>query len=52
MKTNPEFDTFNSAMDTILKANPQIVKSAMDQEKQERKSKREASAPASSSRDA
>jgi hypothetical protein len=40
MKSNPEFDAFNTAMDTILKANPQVVKSAMEQEKQERETER------------
>ena len=52
MKTNPEFNTFNEAMDTILRANPQIVKAAMEEEKKERAAKRLASDPSSSNRDA
>jgi hypothetical protein len=35
-KPNPEYDTFNTAMDTILKANPEVVKSAMEADKLER----------------
>ena len=40
MKSNPEYATFNSAMDTILRANPQIVKAAMKAEKRKRAAKR------------
>ena len=44
-KTSPEYDAFNSAMDTILHANPKAVKEAMEAEKQanaeRRKAKRE-----------
>ena len=51
-----EFDNFDAAMSTLLKANPEAVKAAMEQEKKEReaarKAKRAASVPASSSRDA
>jgi hypothetical protein len=36
MKTNPEYNSFSKAMDTILKANPDHVKAAMDAEKRER----------------
>jgi hypothetical protein len=36
MKTSREYETFSRAMGTILKANPQVVKSAMEAEKQER----------------
>jgi hypothetical protein len=36
MKNSPEYDTFSKAMTTILKANPQVVKVAMEAEKQER----------------
>jgi hypothetical protein len=36
MKPNPEYDTFSNAMDTILKANPEVVKSAMEADKRER----------------
>lgn len=41
MKSNPEFDNFNSAMDTILKADPKAVKEAMEAEKQANAEKRE-----------
>jgi hypothetical protein len=30
MSANPEFDTFNAAMDTILRADPKAVKAEMD----------------------
>ena len=36
MKTNHEYDAFSKAMDTILKAKPEVVKAAMEAEKQER----------------
>jgi hypothetical protein len=36
MKTNPEYDTFSKAMDTVLRADPQAVKAAMDAEKRGR----------------
>jgi len=42
MKTNPEFDTFNTAMDTILRADPKVVKAEMEAEKGQRAAKREA----------
>ena len=52
-----DLDKFNDGMATLLKANPQIVKAAMEQEKQEREAERKAkrassSVPASSNRDA
>ena len=51
-----EKDLFDEGMTKLLKANPQIVKAAMEQEKQEReaerKAKRPSSVPASSNRDA
>ena len=51
-----EKENFDAGMDKLLKANPKIVKAAMEQEKQEReaerKAKRASSAPVSSSRDA
>ncbi len=51
-----ERETFDEGMDNLLRANPKIVKAAMEQEKQEReaerKAKRASSVPASSSRDA
>jgi hypothetical protein len=37
MKSNPEYDTFSKAMDTILKADPEAVKAAIEAEKSERK---------------
>jgi len=40
MKQNTEYDTFNRAMDTILKANPEIVKRAMELDKEERAKRR------------
>jgi hypothetical protein len=40
MKTNPEFDNFNNAMETILKADPAKVKAQMEAEKKEREAKR------------
>jgi hypothetical protein len=43
-KDNPEFDTFNSAMNVILKADPKAVKIAMEADKQARKSKKQPSA--------
>lgn len=36
MKSDSEFSKFSCAMDTILKANPIVVKEAMEAEKQER----------------
>jgi hypothetical protein len=35
-----EFDNFNRAMDTILKAKPEIVKRAMELEKEDRAKRR------------
>lgn len=46
-----ELDTFNTAMDKLLKADPKLIKAAMEQEKQEREAERGASVPASSNRD-
>lgn len=65
MKPNTEFKAFNAAMGTILKADPAVVKSAMEAERQEREEetrrtgkrgrgrplKPSPSGPASSSRD-
>ena len=45
MSQNKEFDTFNRAMDTILKAKPEIVKRAMELEKQDRANRRKAKNP-------
>jgi hypothetical protein len=36
MKTSREYQSFSKAMDTILKADPQSVKAAMEEEKRER----------------
>jgi AT hook motif len=36
MKTSREYQAFSRSMDTILKANPEAVKAAMDAEKRER----------------
>ena len=36
MKQNSEYDTFSKAMGTILRANPDDVKAAMETEKRER----------------
>lgn len=52
-----EKDRFDHGMSKLLKANPQIVKAAMEQEKLEREEERKvkrasSSAPASSNRDA
>ncbi len=52
-----ERETFDEGMDKLLRANPKIVKAAMEQEKQEREAERKAkraaaSVPASSNRDA
>jgi hypothetical protein len=43
--TSTEFDTFNRAMDTILKAKPEIVKRAMELEKEDRAKRRKAKRP-------
>ena len=37
MKTSREYQTFNNAMGTILRADPKAVKEAMEAEKRERK---------------
>ncbi len=55
MKPSPEYAAFNTAMDTILKANPTVVKAAMEEEKRERATARKAkrasvSGPASGDR--
>ena len=42
MMSNQEFNKFNTAMDTILKANPQAVKDAMEKDKTNRARKRKA----------
>lgn len=36
MKTSSEYQEFNKAMDTILRADPKVVKAAMDDAKRER----------------
>jgi hypothetical protein len=40
MKNNPEFDKFDAAMSTILKADPKAVKAAMEQDKKDRAKQR------------
>jgi hypothetical protein len=58
VKSNPEFDEFNSAMDTILKADPAKVKAQMEADKKQREEQRKAkkqpsaSDPASGDREA
>ncbi len=42
MKQNPEYDAFNNAMDTILRADPKAVKEAMEAEKKANAEKRKA----------
>jgi hypothetical protein len=42
MKTNPEYDNFNAAMDKLLKANPKTIKDAMEEEKKDREKRRKA----------
>jgi hypothetical protein len=42
VKTNPEYDAFNSAMNTILKADPAKVKAAVDAKVQGSVAEREA----------
>lgn len=39
---NPEFDNFNSAMQTILRADPKAVKEAMEKESQAQAAERKA----------
>ena len=42
MQQNPEYKKFNTAMDVILKVNPQTVKDAMEADKAARARKRKA----------
>ena len=42
MKTSREFQEFNAAMDTILKADPAKVKAEMDEDKRLREETRKA----------
>jgi hypothetical protein len=42
MKSNQEFDNFNSAMDAILRADPKAVKEAVDTEIKAHTAEREA----------
>ena len=52
---NQEKEKFDIAMDKLLKANPSVVRAAMEREKRERETERNAkeksSAPSSSTRD-
>jgi hypothetical protein len=53
--SSKEFQNFNAAMSTILRANPKAVKEAMEQQKlknfQQRKAKKKPSARVSSAKD-
>jgi hypothetical protein len=49
MENNSELDNFNSAMDTILRADPKIVKAQMEAEKELRAKVRKAKKALSSS---
>jgi hypothetical protein len=42
MKSTPEFDTFNAAMDAILRADPVAVRAEMEREQRERAKERKA----------
>lgn len=42
MKISPEYDNFNKAMDTILKADPAKVKAEMEADKRDRAEQRKA----------
>jgi hypothetical protein len=42
MKNNSEYDNFSAAMDKLLKADPKVVKEAMEANKKERSKKRKA----------
>jgi|HubBroStandDraft_3_1064219.scaffolds.fasta_scaffold961203_1 hypothetical protein len=50
MKVPKEFDIFDQAMETILRANPKAVKEAMEAEKQANAEKRKAKTPSASDR--
>jgi len=41
MRTSEEFESFNRAMNTILRADPKAVKAAMNAEKREREERAE-----------
>jgi hypothetical protein len=47
--SNSDFDLFNSAMDTILKADPAKVKAEMEAEKREREEQRKAKSTSATS---
>jgi hypothetical protein len=46
MKANREFEEFNIAMDKIIRADPKVVKAAMEAEKEANAKKRRAKASA------
>ena len=46
-----EFDKFNAAMNTILKADPKAVKASMEQDKKDRAKQRKAKRITDKSRD-
>lgn len=49
MKTSRQFQEFNAAMDTILKADPAKVKAEMDEDKRQREEARKAKGTATGS---
>ena len=51
MKTSREYQTFNKAMGTILRADPTAVKEALEAEKQANAEKRKAKKSSASDRD-
>ena len=42
MKSSPEYEVFNKAIDTIIRADPKAVKEAIEREHREQAKKREA----------
>jgi len=50
MKSNDEYDNFNTAMDTILKADPKAVKEQMEAEKKANTEKRKTKKSSASGR--
>jgi hypothetical protein len=50
MKSRSEYDTFNVAMDKLLKADPKAIKDQMEEEKKDREKKRKAKKSSASAR--
>lgn len=50
MKSNPEYEKFNDAIDVILKADPKSVKEQLEAEKKANAEKRKAKKPSASDR--